>query len=46
MEKRMVAGVFLMEVENIASYKVLKRCGFKKYKEERTHWWRINKRIS
>jgi len=33
------------EVENTASYKVLERCGFKKYKEERTHWWRLeNKR--
>jgi len=31
------------EVENIASYKVLERCGFKKYKEERTHWWRLKK---
>jgi [ribosomal protein S5]-alanine N-acetyltransferase len=31
------------EVENIASYKVLERCGFKKYKEEGTHWWRLNK---
>ena len=31
------------EVENISSYKVLERCGFKKYKEEGTHWWRLNK---
>jgi len=31
------------EVENIASYKLLERCGFKKYKEERTHWWRLSK---
>ena len=31
------------EVENIPSYKVLGRCGFKKYKEEETHWWRLNK---
>jgi len=33
------------EVENIASYKVLERCGFKKYKEEGTHWWRLNKEM-
>ena len=31
------------EVENIASYKVLKRCGFKKYKEEGTLWWKLKK---
>jgi RimJ/RimL family protein N-acetyltransferase len=34
------------EVENIASYKVLERCGFEKYKEEETYWWRLNKYIN
>ena len=33
------------EVKNKASYKVLERCGFEKYKEEETLWWRLNKRM-
>jgi len=32
------------EAENTASYKVLERCDFKKYKEEGTHWLRLNKK--
>jgi len=31
------------EIENISSQKVLERCGFKKYKEEKTIWWKLNK---
>jgi RimJ/RimL family protein N-acetyltransferase len=33
------------EVENIASKRVLERCGFVKYKEEETAWWKLNKTI-
>jgi RimJ/RimL family protein N-acetyltransferase len=29
------------EIENISSQKVLERCGFKKYQEEKTMWWRF-----
>jgi RimJ/RimL family protein N-acetyltransferase len=29
------------EIENTASKRVLERCGFKKYKEEETAWWRL-----
>jgi RimJ/RimL family protein N-acetyltransferase len=31
------------EIENIPSQKVLERCGFKKYKEEKTIWWKFSK---
>jgi len=31
------------EIENIPSQKVLEKCGFKKYKEEKTIWWKFNK---
>ncbi|MBS4534189.1 GNAT family N-acetyltransferase [Clostridium sp. D2Q-14] len=31
------------EIENIPSQKVLERCGFKKYREEETIWWKLNK---
>jgi len=31
------------EKGNIASEKVLERCGFKKYKEEETQWWKLEK---
>ena len=30
------------ETENISSHNVLKRNGFKKYKEEETIWWRLD----
>jgi RimJ/RimL family protein N-acetyltransferase len=30
------------EIENTASYKVLERCGFKKYKENNTLWWKLD----
>jgi RimJ/RimL family protein N-acetyltransferase len=33
------------EIENIASYKVLERCGFKKYEEKETLWWKLNKEM-
>jgi RimJ/RimL family protein N-acetyltransferase len=29
------------EIENIPSQKVLERCGFKKYKEEKAIWWKF-----
>jgi RimJ/RimL family protein N-acetyltransferase len=29
------------EIENAASQKVLERCGFKKYKEGETAWWKL-----
>jgi predicted acetyltransferase len=32
------------EIDNMASKRVLERCGFKKYKEEETEWWKLNKR--
>jgi RimJ/RimL family protein N-acetyltransferase len=32
------------EIENAASQKVLKRCGFKKYQEGETIWWRLIKK--
>lgn len=31
------------ECDNIPSQNVLKRCSFKKYKEEETMWWRLDK---
>jgi RimJ/RimL family protein N-acetyltransferase len=30
------------EIDNTASKRVLERCGFKKYKEEKTAWWKLN----
>jgi RimJ/RimL family protein N-acetyltransferase len=35
----------IAETETIASKRVLERCGFKKYKEEETAWWKLNKMI-
>jgi RimJ/RimL family protein N-acetyltransferase len=32
------------EIEKIASQKVLERCGFKKYKEGETAWWKLSKK--
>ena len=29
------------EVDNFASQRVLQRCGFKKYKQDETMWWRL-----
>ena len=29
------------EVDNVASQRVLQRCGFKKYKQNETMWWRL-----
>jgi len=43
MDKKIETIIAETEAENTASSKVLERCGFKKYKEERTHWWRLNK---
>ena len=31
------------EIENTSSQKILERCDFKEYKEEKTIWWRLNK---
>jgi RimJ/RimL family protein N-acetyltransferase len=31
------------EIGNMASKRVLERCGLKKYKEEETAWWKLNK---
>jgi len=31
------------EIENISSQEVLERCGFRKYKEEKTIWWKYKK---
>ena len=31
------------EIENIPSQKVLERCNFMKYKEEKTIWWKFSK---
>jgi RimJ/RimL family protein N-acetyltransferase len=31
------------EIENTASKELLERCGFKKYKEEETAWWKLNR---
>jgi RimJ/RimL family protein N-acetyltransferase len=31
------------EIENLSSQKLLERCGFKKYKEEKTIWWKFSK---
>ena len=45
MDKKIETIIAETDVENIASYKVLERCGFKKYKkEEGTHWWQLKKR--
>ncbi|MDR1097816.1 MAG: GNAT family N-acetyltransferase [Tannerella sp.] len=33
------------ETDNIASKRVLERCGFKKYKEEETVWWKLNRTV-
>ncbi|MDR1221518.1 MAG: GNAT family N-acetyltransferase [Tannerella sp.] len=33
------------EIDNTASKRVLERCGFKKYKEEETVWWKLNRTI-
>ena len=44
MDEKIETIIAETEIENITSYKVLERCGFKKYKEERTHWWRLNKK--
>jgi len=30
------------EIENISSQKVLERCGFKRYKEEKIIWWKFS----
>jgi len=46
MDKKIETIIAETEVENIASSKVLERCGFKEYKEERTHWWRLNKNMN
>ena len=29
------------ELDGFASQRILKRCGFKKYKEEAATWWRL-----
>ncbi|KRN26675.1 GNAT family N-acetyltransferase [Liquorilactobacillus mali] len=29
------------EIENLASQNVLKRCGFKLYKQNNTCWWKL-----
>jgi RimJ/RimL family protein N-acetyltransferase len=42
-DKKIETIIAETEVENINSYKVLEKCGFKKYKEEETHWWKLNK---
>jgi RimJ/RimL family protein N-acetyltransferase len=31
------------EIKNIASKRVLERCGFVRYKEEETAWWKLNR---
>jgi RimJ/RimL family protein N-acetyltransferase len=31
------------EIENVSSQKILERCNFIKYKEEKTIWWKFNK---
>jgi RimJ/RimL family protein N-acetyltransferase len=31
------------EIENIASKRVLERCGFVRYKEEKTAWWKLKR---
>jgi RimJ/RimL family protein N-acetyltransferase len=42
-DKKIETIIAETEVENTSSFKVLERCGFKKYKEERTLWWKLNK---
>ncbi|MDD3224880.1 MAG: GNAT family N-acetyltransferase [Clostridium sp.] len=29
------------DLDNFASQRILERCGFKKYKQEETIWWRL-----
>ncbi len=29
------------DLDGVASQRILERCGFKKYKEEETLWWRL-----
>ncbi|AKA70422.1 GNAT family N-acetyltransferase [Clostridium scatologenes] len=36
--KSVIAETYL---ENLASQKILERCGFKKYKEGETFWWKL-----
>ncbi|MDR2792963.1 MAG: GNAT family N-acetyltransferase [Treponema sp.] len=43
MDQRIETIIAETEMENIASHKVLERCGFKKYQEEETIWWKLNK---
>jgi RimJ/RimL family protein N-acetyltransferase len=31
------------ETDNIGSHKVLEKCGFRKYKDEETIWWKLKK---
>jgi len=43
MDEKIETIIAETEAENTASYKVLEKCGFKKYMEEGTHWWRLTK---
>jgi RimJ/RimL family protein N-acetyltransferase len=42
-DKKIETIIAETEPENIASCKVLERCGFIKYKEKETVWWKLNK---
>jgi len=41
--KGIIAIIAETEKENIPSQGILKRTGFKKYKEDETIWWKLNK---
>jgi len=43
--KNIKAVIAETEIENIPSQKVLERCGFIKYKKEKTMWWKLNKNV-
>jgi hypothetical protein len=45
MNEKIEAIIAETEIGNIESEEALERCGFKKYKEEETKWWKLGKQI-
>jgi RimJ/RimL family protein N-acetyltransferase len=45
MDEKIETIIAETEIDNMASKRVLERCGFKKYKEQETAWWKLNKTI-
>jgi RimJ/RimL family protein N-acetyltransferase len=43
-DKKIETVIAETEKENTASYKVLERCGFIKYKEEESLWWKLDRK--